>query len=88
MDPATTFTLNSSAPRTPRQLSSLMPCTAKARSRVITKGLMRRRRHPEQCTAMIESLTRASSAVVLSNPEFSQTEFTVLGSGRGVGRTP
>jgi hypothetical protein len=62
IDPATTFAPSSSASAAPANDSSLMPCTAKARSRDITKTPMRPPTMPSTAPAMRLFCTRRRSA--------------------------
>ncbi len=61
-EPATRFTPSSSANDAPAKDSSLMPCTANVRSRIITKTPMTPPIRPSSAPAMIELWTRATRA--------------------------
>ena len=61
-DPATTFTPSSSAAAAPANDNSLMPCTANAMSRCITKTPMSPPTIPSTAPAMIEFCTRPSNS--------------------------
>ena len=61
IEPATTFTPSSRAAAAPANESSLMPCTANAMSRCMTKTPMRPPTMPSTAAAMIEFCTSASS---------------------------
>ena len=60
--PSTTLKPNSSAAAAPANESSLMPCTAKARSRVMTNTPISPPTMPSTAPAMIELCSRASSS--------------------------
>ncbi|CAM5560790.1 hypothetical protein SALBM311S_01300 [Streptomyces alboniger] len=62
MEPATTFTSSSSAAEAPAKDSSLMPCTAKGRSRMMTNTPARPPIRPSAAPAMRELRTRARSS--------------------------
>ncbi len=61
-DPPTTLTPRSSAAAAPANDSSLTPCTAKARSRVMTKTPMRPPTTPSTAPAMMLFRSSATSA--------------------------
>ena len=60
-EPATTLRPSRRAAAAPAKESSLMPCTANAMSRCMTKTPMSPPRMPRTAAAMIEFCTRASS---------------------------
>ncbi len=62
IDPSTTPMPNSRAAAAPANESSLMPCTANARSRVMTKTPTRPPTMPSIAPAMIELCSRAISS--------------------------
>ena len=62
MEPATTFAPMSSAAAAPANESSLMPCTAKAMSRCMTKTPMSPPTMPRIAAARIELRTSTSSS--------------------------
>jgi hypothetical protein len=61
-EPATTFMPRSSAPAAPARESSLMPCTANGRSRIITNTLTTPATIPSASPAIREFRTRTSNA--------------------------
>jgi len=62
IDPITTLKPTSSANDAPAKDSSLIPCTAKVRSRIITKTPIRPPINPSNAPAMIEFCSSASSS--------------------------
>ena len=62
IDPTTTLNPTSSANDAPANDSSLIPCTAKVRSRIITKTPIRPPINPSSAPAMIEFCSSASSS--------------------------